>query len=163
MIRSRKHALNIEPLEGKQLLSTFHSALAHPKVHVAPATHGFSIAGTIQSPVASIQTFSANGQNYGAFSFTGRLKSMGPVSGAFVAAVDSTQQYMSSGMIRFIGRRGTIDLSLLPAPHDKSSYLFTISSGTGAYASEHGSGRIQTAGYSRNMSIVDFSVAMNPH
>lgn len=162
MIRNRKKALGVEPLEGRQLLSTLHSDLARPKAQVLPTTHGFSIAGTIHSPVASIQTFTANGQNYGSFSFSGRVKSMGAITGAFVAAVDSTQQYMSIGMMRFVSKRGSVDLHLTPSPSDKSTYLFTVASGTGAFASASGSGRIQTAGYSNNLAVVDFSVTMNP-
>jgi hypothetical protein len=163
MIRRRKRALILEPLEGKQLLSTFHSALAHPKAQVAPpAAQGFSIAGTIHSPVASIQTFTANGQNFGSFQFTGRVKTMGQISGAFVAAVDSSQQFMSTGMMRLIGKKGTVDLALTPTPGDSSSYQFTIASGTGAYAAASGAGRIQTAGYSAHLTVVNFSITMNP-
>ncbi len=161
--RNRHKALNIEPLEGKQLLSTLHSALAHPdKAHVAPPAHAISIAGTIQSPTSSIRTFTTNGHNYGSFYFSGRVKSLGAINGAFVTALDTTGQFMSTGLMRLVGKRGTVDLNVQQAPGDKSSYVFTISMGTGAFASATGSGRIQSAGLTTNNTVLNFAITMNP-
>ncbi len=162
MNRKRKKPLDFEPLEGKQLLTTLHHAAVRPHAAANVATQNFSLAGTLHTALATIQTFTANNQNYGTFSFTGKVKSMGAIHGAFVAAVDSSQQYMSTGMMRFISKKGTVDLALSPAPGDKSSYLFTVSSGTGAYTGATGSGRIQTHSYGHNLSSVTFSVSMNP-
>jgi hypothetical protein len=164
MDRKRKQELVLEPLEGKQLLSTLHGTAKPHAVHAGPMhpanAQKFNLNGTLSSPVSSIQTFSAQGVNYGSFSFTGKIKSMGTINGAYVAELDSSQQ-MKTALIRFIGKQGTVDLKVSPVPNDHSSYKFVVASGTGAYTKASGSGKIQTLSYTKDLSSVSFSVKMD--
>src|SRR5206468_6387031 len=71
MIRRRRGALQVEPLEGKVLLSTA-AARAHAVAkQVAPLP--FSISGNLQMPTSSVATFQVGGQTMGTFKVRGKL------------------------------------------------------------------------------------------
>jgi hypothetical protein len=147
----------LEPLEGKVLLSTARaSALA---LAAQVAAQPFSIAGTLKMPTNSVATFTLNGQSMGTFKLSGKLGSMGQVNGKFVALLDASNN-MTSGIVVLTGRRGAVNLAISNDPGDQTAYTFTVTKGTGAFASAAGSGKIATSGLAAGGRIMTFAVTM---
>ena len=103
MSRFRRGVLQVEPLEGKVLLSTAAASARRRAAEVAPQP--FSIAGTLKMPTNTVATFTLNGQNMGTFRLSGKLGSMGQVNGKFVAVLDANND-MTAGSLVLTGRRG---------------------------------------------------------
>jgi hypothetical protein len=158
MSRFRRGAPQVEPLEGKVLLSTARSAALARAAEIA--AQPFSVAGTLKMPTNSVATFTLNGQNMGTFKLSGKLGSMGQVNGKFVAVLDA-QNNMSSGILVLTGRKGTVNLAMTNDPGDQTAYDFTVSSGTRAFANAAGSGKIATSGLTAGGRIMTFSVTMH--
>jgi hypothetical protein len=157
MSRSRRGALQVEPLEGKVLLSTAHaSALAAARA-AQVAAQPFSIAGTLKMPTTSVVTFQVSGQTMGSFKLSGKLGTMGQVNGKFVALLDANNN-MTSGVLVLTARKGTVTLSMSPDTTDETAYDYTVSSGTGIFAAASGSGKMSTAGLSANGRTMTFVV-----
>ncbi len=148
----------VEPLEGKILLSTAHAAALARAAQVAAMP--FSIAGMLKMPTTSVATFTLNGQNMGTFKLSGKLGSMGQVNGKFVAILDASNN-MTSGILSLTGRRGTVQLSMTNDPTDQTAYDFTVAKGTGAFVNATGSGKMATAGVISGGRIMTFSVTMH--
>ncbi len=158
MSRFRRGAPQVEPLEGKVLLSTARAAALALAAEVA--AQPFSIAGTLKMPTNSVATFTLNGQSMGTFKVSGKLGSMGQVNGKFVALLDANNN-MTSGIFVLTGRKGTVNLAMSNDPLDQTAYDFTVSSGTRAYASATGAGKIATSGVASNGRIMTFAVTMH--
>ena len=162
MNRRRRPAVQFEPLEGKQLLSTVHIATPSPKAMVQAMPQAFSLDGTLRMPVASIKTYvGSQGHHIGTFTLSGRLKGTGQVSGTYLAVLDANNQVMQSGGVTLTNRKGSVILVLANDPHDSTSYLFTVGSGTGAYSSAQGSGKLSTSGATPNGKTLFFAVHTN--
>jgi hypothetical protein len=157
MTRSRRGALQVEPLEGKVLLSTARAALAARAAEVA--AQPFSIAGTLKMPTTSVATFTLNGQNMGTFRLSGKLGSMGQVNAKFVAILDANND-MTSGVLVLSNRRGSVTLAMTADPADQTAYDFAVASGMGAFASAAGSGKMATSGLAAGGRIMSFAVTM---
>jgi hypothetical protein len=155
MSRSRRGALQVEPLEGKVLLSTAR-ARAHAVAQVA--VQPFSIAGNLQMPTSSVATFQVNGQTMGTFKVRGKLGTMGQVTGTFVAALDANNNMIAGQLVLTAGRKGSVTLSMTNHPTDQTAYAYTIASGTGAFASATGSGKMATAGVAAGGRTMVFAV-----
>jgi hypothetical protein len=157
MNRKNRKAPQLEPLEGKLLLSTVH-AVSHPaQVHVAPA---FSLAGTLRMPASSVATFVQGGNTYGTFQLNGKLGTVGQVTGTFVAPIDANNNMTGQGVILFKNRRGSVYVTVLTDAADNTSYDFTVKTGTGAFAAASGSGLMSTKGVTNNGRIMLFTVKM---
>ena len=155
MTRRRRGALQVEPLEGKVLLST---AAARARAAAAlVAAQPFSIAGTLQMPTNTIATFQVNGQNMGTFKVKGKLGTMGQVTGTFVAALDANND-MVAGQLVLTGRKGAVTLNMKSDPTDQTAYDWTVASGTKAFAAASGTGKMATAGVTGNGRIMNFTV-----
>ena len=156
MSHHRRRALQVEPLEGKVLLST--ARLAHRAAAVAAlAAQPVSIQGTLKMPTTSVVTFTLNGQNMGSYKLSGKLGTMGPVNGKFVALLDGNNN-MSSGVLVLSNRKGTVTLSMTNDPGDQTAYAYKVTAGTGAFAAATGTGKMATAGITANGRTMLFSV-----
>jgi hypothetical protein len=164
MSQRRRQSPQLETLEGKLMLSTAHPAaakLAASKLAAATPAPQFTLAGTLQVPTSSIVTFTQNGENMGSFKVRGKLGTMGQVTGTFVAILDSTSQYMSAGGLVLKGRTGSVTLAMSSDPNDSTSYDFNIFSGTGAFATASGSGKMSTQGVANNGRTMLFNITMS--
>jgi hypothetical protein len=156
MTRRRRGALQVEPLEGKVLLSTA-AARAHAVAkHVAPLP--FSIAGTLQMPTNSVATFQLSGQNMGTFKVRGKLGTMGQVTGTFVAALDANNNMIAGQLVLTAGRKGSVTLNMTNHPTDQTAYAYTVIAGTGAFASATGTGKMATVGVANGGRAMLFAV-----
>lgn len=156
MSRFRRRALQVEPLEGKVLLTAARVGAA-AKAAALVAAQPFSIIGTLKMPTTSVVTFTLNGQNMGSFKLSGKLGTMGQVNGKFVALLDANNN-MTSGVLVLSNRKGTVTLSMSNDPGDQTAYGFKVASGTGAFAAATGSGKMATAGISANGRTMTFTV-----
>ncbi len=157
MSRFRRGAPQVEPLEGKVLLSTARAAALARAAEVA--AQPFSIAGTLKMPTTSVATFTLNGQNMGTFKLSGKLGSMGQVNGKFVALLDANNN-MTTGLLVLSNRKGSVNLAMTNDPADETAYDFTVASGTGAFAAAAGSGKMATSGVGAGGRIMNFAVTM---
>jgi hypothetical protein len=157
--RSKRQSPQLETLEGKLLLSTAHAAVAKHTPAATPVAP-FTLNGSLQVPSLSVVTFTQNGENMGSFKVHGKLGTMGQVTGTFVAILDSTSTYMSSGGLVLNGRHGTVTLAMSSDPKDTTSYDFHVFSGTGAYATASGAGKMSTAGVTSNGRTMLFNITM---
>ena len=155
MSRIRRRAPQLEPLEGKVLLSTTRAAAR--MAAAAVAAQPFSILGTLKMPTASVVTFTLSGQNMGSFKLSGKLGTMGQVNGKFVALLDANNN-MTSGVLVLSNRKGTVTLAMSNDPGDQTAYAYQVASGTGAFAAATGTGKMATAGLSGNGRTMLFSV-----
>jgi hypothetical protein len=156
MSRFRRRVLQVEPLEGKVLLSTARAGAA-ARAAALVAAQPFSMAGTLKMPTASVVTFTISGQNMGSFRLSGRLGTMGQVNGKFVAVLDANSN-MISGVLVLSNRKGSVTLSMSNDPGDQTAYAFKVASGTGAFAAATGAGKMATAGVSANGRTMTFAV-----
>lgn len=154
MTRRRRGALQVEPLEGKVLLST---ASARVRAAAQVAQLPFSIVGTLQMPTTTVATFQLSGQNMGTFKVHGKLGTMGQVTGTFVAALDANND-MIGGQLVLTGRKGAVTLNMTNDPSDQTAYDWTVVSGTKAFAAAAGKGKMATAGVTANGRIMTFAV-----
>ncbi len=146
MSRSRRGALQVEPLEGKVLLSTARASVrAAARAAAQVAQLPFSIQGTLQMPANSVATFQLNGQSMGTFKLRGKLGTMGQVTGTFVAVLDANNN-MTAGELTLKGRKGSVALNMTNDAADQTAYDYTVVSGTGAFATASGTGKMATAG-----------------
>jgi hypothetical protein len=157
MNRKNRKAPQLEPLEGKLLLSTMNVVSRQVQAHVAPA---FSLAGTLRMPASSVATFTQGTQTYGTFQLNGKLASVGQVTGTFVAPIDASNNMTGQGVLLFKNRRGTVNLTILTDAADNTTYDFTVKSGTGAFAAATGSGKMSTKGVTNNGRTMMFTVKM---
>jgi hypothetical protein len=158
MSRFRRGAPQVEPLEGKVLLSTARAAALARAAEVA--AQPFSVAGTLKMPTSSVATFTLSGQSMGTFKLSGKLGSMGQVNGKFVALLDANNN-MTSGLLVLSNRKGTVNLTMSNDPADQTAYDFTVSKGTGSFANAAGSGKMATAGVASGGRVMTFSVTMS--
>jgi hypothetical protein len=160
MSRFRRGGPQFEPLEGKVLLSAASVKAALTAQAAEVAAQPFSIAGTLKMPTTSLATFTLSGQSMGTFKLSGKLGSMGQVNGKFVALLDGNNN-MTSGLLVLSNRKGTVNLAMTNDPGDQTAYDFTVASGTGAYASASGAGKMATSGLASGGRIMSFAVTMH--
>jgi hypothetical protein len=159
----RRRSPQLEPLEGKLLLSGAKAAAAAAKqAEIATADGAFSIAGTLRMPVSSIATFQISGQHLGTYTLSGKLASTGQVSGRFFALLDSTNTYMSAGEMGLSNKHGSVLIALTSDKTNDNTYDFTIKSGTGTFAGATGTGKMTTSVVSANGKTMSFVLTMNP-
>jgi hypothetical protein len=158
MNRKNRKAPQLEPLEGKLLLSTTHAVTRQAQVHVAPA---FTLAGTLRMPASSVATFVQGTQTYGTFQLNGKIGTVGQVTGTFVAPIDASNNMTGPGVILCKNRRGSVNLTISTDATDNTSYDFTIKAGTGAFAAATGTGKMATKGVTNNGRVMLFTVKMN--
>jgi hypothetical protein len=157
MNRKNRKTPQLEPLEGKLRLSTVHTATSQAQVHVAPA---FSLAGTLRMAASSVATFTQGGQTYGTFQLTGKIGTVGQITGTFVAPIDANNNMTGQGVVLFKNRRGSVNVTIMTDAADNTSYDFTIKSGTGAFVAATGSGKMSTKGVTNNGRVMLFTVKM---
>jgi hypothetical protein len=156
MSRNRRRALQVEPLEGKVLLS---AARVTPRAAAAAAlaAQPFSIIGSLKMPTASVVTFTLNGQSMGSFKLSGKLGTMGQVNGKFVALLDANSN-LTSGVLVLSNRKGAVTLAMSNDPGDQTAYAYKVASGTGAFVAATGAGKMATSGISANGRAMTFTV-----
>ena len=137
-MKTARRTLAFDSLEGKVLLST---GMADPAatVHRAEVKH-FLLNGTLQGiPYGSIQQ---GGIEVSSFSLTGLAQSMGKVNGSLDLAdpliAPGRKPNLSNATLTLSNSRGSVQLKMAASPSNR--YIFVLTSGSGTYASEFGSG-----------------------
>ena len=108
-------------------------------VHRVQVKH-FLVNGTLKGiPYGSIQQ---NGIEVASFSLTGTAKSMGKVNGSLDLAdpliAAGKKPNLSNATLTLSNSRGSVQLTMAASPSNR--YIFVLTSGSGMYASEYGSG-----------------------
>jgi hypothetical protein len=145
MSRNRRRTPRLEPLEGKQLLSTAH---AHVTVHKPPAVHPASpplIGALVASTHTTVQD-AVLAQTV-TMPFSGSAGAMGRVRAVLTEDIDQSAEAVAKGNLVLTNGSGTITLSFgrvnvlqnLTMPYN-SQFLanYTVTAATGAYAGKAG-------------------------
>jgi hypothetical protein len=146
--RIRRVSVNVEPLEGRVVLSTAHfGAAVNPAALINGASYLF-INGTLHGKAHAAMsnpdagsTVTVQGQGklspFGSIHFSGSLHGTG-----FISSGNST------GTLTITNKKGTVTLDLEGpsqpgfTPPQSGTYQFSVASGTGAYSNDLGSGTV---------------------
>jgi hypothetical protein len=141
MSRNRRRTPRLEPLEGKQLLSTAH---AHPPVHKPPVVHPTSppLKGALVSATHSTVRNTTLTETV-TMPFSGTAGSMGPVQGVLTEIINESAEVVSQGNLVLTNGAGSVTLTFgsvdvlqnLTMPYN-SQFLtnYKVTAATGAYA-----------------------------
>ncbi len=166
MLKSKRRSLQFDSLEGKLLLSTgirdpatavHHVTVHHVTIHrdtVKPFLLNGNLSGT---PMGSPDRL---GYSVSSFPVSGRVGSMGNVTGSFYLADTfvpiGKRPDLGDSTLILTNPNGSIQLTITP---DKSNlYHFTISGGTNHYATMTGSGTLSIA---PSQGSVNFVIAVH--
>ena len=156
MTKTARRTLAFDSLEGKILLST---GMADPAATVHKAMFKrFLLNGTLQGiPYGSIHQ---GGIEVSSFSLTGTARSMGKVAGSLGLAdpliAPGKKPNLSNATLTLSNSRGSVQLKMAASPSNR--YIFVLTSGSGNYASEFGSG---TAVISFNQRMHEYLVKLH--
>ena len=138
MTKTVRRTPAFDSLEGKILLST---GMADPAatVHRTTVNH-FLLNGTLKGiPYGSIQQ---GGIAVSSFSLTGSARSMGKVNGSLGLTdpliAPGRKPDLSNATLTLSNSRGSVQLTMAASPSNR--YIFVLTSGSGSYATEFGSG-----------------------
>jgi len=140
MLKTRRHVLQFDSLEGKVLLST---GMADPATTVhREKVKRFLLNGAL----SGLPTGSPGPDGYSVTSFSagGHAGSMGKVNGTFYLADTlipiGKPPDLSNSWLILINQKGSVQLRI--AASKKNDYRFNITSGTGSDAAVTGSGSV---------------------
>lgn len=146
MKRSKRSVLQMECLESKVLLSTGPSDPARA-VHLGAARR-VDLAGRLEG----LPTLGGGGVDVltvTSFNVSGRVHSMGKVSGSFQLAVTTIPVAfklpfpdLSDAKLTLKGRKGAVELQLGAAPFGSNVFHYKVTAGTGEFAHAFGVGKL---------------------
>ena len=145
MSRNRRWTPRLEPLEGKQLLSTAH---AHPPVPKPPVVHPTSLpldGALVASTHTTIQNTTLT--QTVTMPFDGAAGSMGRVQGVLTEDINESAEAVAKGNLVLKNGAGTVTLSFaqvnvlqnLTVPYNSQFLVnYKVTAATGAYAGKTG-------------------------
>jgi hypothetical protein len=158
MSRNTRRTPTFDAMEGRVLLS---SGLRDPaaQVHRSEFIVGhFKLNGTVVG--IPFGTIGQDGIVVSSFPLSGRVKSMGKVTGSLLLTdpiiSPGQQPDLGNATLTLSNARGTVQIKTAESPSNR--HIFIVTAGSGAYASAYGSG---TAVITYNRRIDEYQIALH--
>jgi hypothetical protein len=158
MSRNTRRTPTFDAMEGRVLLS---SGLRDPaaqvyRSEVSPAH--FKLTGTLVG--IPFGTIGPDGIVVSSFPLSGRVKSMGKVTGSLLLTdtiiAPGDQPDLGNATLTLSNARGTVQIKTAESPSNR--HVFIVTAGSGAYASVYGSG---TAVITYNWRMHEYRIALH--
>jgi murein DD-endopeptidase MepM/ murein hydrolase activator NlpD len=150
--RTKRHALSLESLEGRVVLSTSHVAGAMVPTALVKGVTYLYLQGAGQGTFKHHQFLPADIPSTDVFKGTARFSPLGAVKvSASLTGTGFITQGHATGTLTFSNARGSVTLALTGPSEGgflapgSGTYIFAVKSGTGAFAHAIGTGKVVIA------------------
>jgi hypothetical protein len=167
----RVHSLRFETLEGRQMLSTVHPAIAH---HARAAGISLVLNGTLMvdnNPNAMLQTSNIDGSTTTSIPISGQLGTVGKVRGVWEETADQFGDYEGPDTLILHDAKGSFGVTfnnqnarpMQAKAHGAVTYQHaqTVPGGNGAYARATESGTIELTTNAARSKVVSLTLQTN--